>query len=110
MTYRAELTPDRRHVLHSLHHAATCDDARVWVSGRGAVLVDSQGREYLDALAGLWNIVVGHGRKELADAAARQMMELPYATAYAGSTNRPAMLLAERLAGLFYPRINRFFF
>jgi adenosylmethionine-8-amino-7-oxononanoate aminotransferase len=104
------LETDRRHVIHSLHHGPTCDDAHVWVGGRGAMLFDESGREYFDALAGLWNVVVGHGRSEIAAAAARQMNALAYATCYAGSTNRPAIELSERLAGLFYPQINRFFF
>lgn len=104
------LATDRRHVIHSLHHGPTCDKAHVWASGRGALLFDEDGREYLDALAGLWNVVVGHGRSEIAAAASRQMNALPYATCYAGSTNRPAIELSERLAGLFYPSINHFFF
>ncbi len=110
MTQPTQLDIDRRHVIHSLHHGPTCDDAHVWVGGRGAMLFDEAGREYFDALAGLWNVVVGHGRSEIAAAAARQMNALPYATSYAGSTNRPAIELAERLAEMFYPRINRFFF
>lgn len=110
MTQPTQLDIDRRHVIHSLHHWPTCDDAHVWVGGRGAMLFDEAGREYFDALAGLWNVVVGHGRSEIAAAAARQMNALPYATSYAGSTNRPAIELAERLAEMFYPRINRFFF
>ncbi|MBI2824239.1 MAG: aspartate aminotransferase family protein [Planctomycetia bacterium] len=106
----AELARDRAHLIHPLHRPAAQQSAHVWVEGRGAVIVDQSGREYLDALAGLWNVVVGHGRAELADAAARQMRQLDYATGYAGSTNRPAIELAERLAAIFYPSINRFFF
>jgi putrescine---pyruvate transaminase len=104
------LASDRRHVVHSLHHGPTCDHAHIWTGGRGAMLFDEQGREFFDALAGLWNVVVGHGRTELASAASRQMSTLAYATCYAGSTNRPAIELAERLAGIFYPSVNRFFF
>jgi adenosylmethionine-8-amino-7-oxononanoate aminotransferase len=105
-----DLQRDRAHLLHSLHRPAAQQHAHVWTRGHGAVLVDADGREYLDALAGLWNVVVGHGRQELADAAARQMAQLAYASCYAGSSNRPAIELAERLAELCYPRINRFFF
>ncbi|HVA47115.1 MAG TPA: aspartate aminotransferase family protein [Pirellulales bacterium] len=101
---------DQAHLLHSLHNREAQARAHVWVRGHGAVLVDQDGKEYLDGLAGLWNVVAGHGRRELADAAARQMNELAYASCYAGSTNRPAIALAERLAGLGYPGINRFYF
>lgn len=109
-THDDELSRDRAHLLHPLHRDEAQAKAHVWVRGQGAVLVDQHGTEYLDGLAGLWNVVIGHGRRELADAAARQMSELAYASCYAGSTNRPAIALAERLTGLCYPGINRFFF
>jgi putrescine aminotransferase len=105
-----DLQRDQAHLIHSLHNQSYQQQAHVWVSGQGAVLVDETGKEYLDALAGLWNVIIGHGRSELGHAAARQMGRLGYASAYAGSTNRPAIELAERLAALTYPRINRFFF
>ena len=83
---------------------------RVWVSGKGSMITDSTGREYIDGLAGLWNVNVGHGRQELADAAQKQMATLAFHSAYAGGTNEPAIRLAERLSGLTYPSINTFFF
>jgi adenosylmethionine-8-amino-7-oxononanoate aminotransferase len=101
---------DRAHLIHSLHNRTAADAACVFVAGRGAVVVDDQGKEYLDALSGLWNVLVGHGRSELAEAAAAQMRTLAYMTAYAGATSRPAIALGEKLAELCYPRINRFFF
>jgi adenosylmethionine-8-amino-7-oxononanoate aminotransferase len=73
-------------------------------------LTDADGKEYLDGLAGLWNVVLGHGRSELAEAAARQMNELGYCTGYAGGSNPRAIELAERLAAIIYPSITRFFF
>lgn len=105
-----DLARDRRFLLHALHDRTAGQQALVWVQGRGAVLIEQSGREYLDALAGLWNVIVGHGRRELATAAAAQMERLAYASAYAGQTNRPAIQLAERLAELCYPGIGRFFF
>ncbi|HEV3024300.1 MAG TPA: aspartate aminotransferase family protein [Pirellulales bacterium] len=107
---RDDLQSDRAHLLHSLHRREAQAKAHVWVRGEGAVLVDRDGKQYLDGLAGLWNVVAGHGRRELADAAAKQMGELAYASSYAGSTNRPAIALAERVAGLCYRGINRFYF
>jgi adenosylmethionine-8-amino-7-oxononanoate aminotransferase len=105
-----DLRRDQAHLIHPLHNRGIAEHARVWVSGYGAVLVDENGKEYLDTLAGLWNVIAGHGRSELGHAAARQMSRLGYASGYAGSTNRPAIELAERLAAICYPRINRFFF
>lgn len=105
-----ELACDQSYLVHSLHNKAAQQHAHVWVRGQGATLWDRDGKAYLDGLAGLWNVVVGLGRRELADAAARQMTELAYATGYTGSTNLPVIELGERLAAICYPSVNRFFF
>jgi adenosylmethionine-8-amino-7-oxononanoate aminotransferase len=105
------LSRDLAHLIHPLHNRALHQQhAHVWAKGEGAILTDADGKEYIDGLSGLWNVVAGHGRKELAAAAARQMEILPYCSVYAGSSNAPAIDLAERLNGLTYPSINRFFF
>ena len=104
------LTLDQAHLIHPLHNRQGHTDGHVWARGEGAILVDSDGKEYIDGLAGLWNVVAGHGRQELADAAAEQMATLAYCSGYTGSSNRPAIELADRLADLTYPSINRFFF
>ena len=104
------LRRDQAHLIHPLHRRAMQEHAHVWTRGQGAVLYDQTGREFLDALAGLWNVIIGHGRRELGEAAARQMDLLAFATAYAGSTNPRAIELAEKLAGVCYPGIQRFFF
>ena len=67
----ADLARDRAHLIHPLHRPAAQHHAHEWVSGHGSVLVDQAGREFFDGLAGLWNVVVGHGRQELAEAAAK---------------------------------------
>jgi adenosylmethionine-8-amino-7-oxononanoate aminotransferase len=82
----------------------------VWVRGHGAMLVDADGKEYIDGLSGLWNVALGHGRRELVEAAREQLETLAYASGYSGSSNVRAIELAERLARLTYPGINRFFF
>ena len=104
------LKRDHRHLVHSLHSEAAHLAGNVWVRGEGCEIVDADGRRYLDAMSGLWNVTLGHGRRELVEAATRQMGELAYASGYAGSTNLRAMELGERLAGWAYPNINRFFF
>ncbi|MDE0448949.1 MAG: aspartate aminotransferase family protein [Spirochaetaceae bacterium] len=104
------LERDQRHLIHPIHSRNVHADGHVWVRGHGAVMEDADGNEYLDGLSGLWNVVAGHGRTELADAAAGQMSTLAYCSAYAGSSSPPAIELAERLAGITYPSINRFFF
>ncbi|MBL9125787.1 MAG: aspartate aminotransferase family protein [Planctomycetaceae bacterium] len=107
---RDERQRDAAHLIHSLHNRDLQQKAHVWVKGRGVLLWNQEGKEFFDGLAGLWNVIAGHGRNELADAAAQQMRELAYASAYAGSSNRPAIELGDRLAALCYPGIQRFFF
>ncbi len=104
------LASDVRHLIHPLHSKAGHQNAHVWVRSHGSTLVDADGSEYIDGLSGLWNVVAGHGRTELAEAASRQMATLPYCSGYTGSSNLHAIALAERLAQLTYPSINRFFF
>lgn len=101
---------DQAHLIHPLHHPTAHRAPKIWVEGHGAIMRDIEGREYIDGLAGLWNVNVGHGRKELAQAAFDQMSTLEYASAYTGATNLPAIRLAEKLSEIAYPSINTFFF
>src|SRR5437867_2971455 len=87
---------DQDHLIHPLHHPSDHLEPMVYVKGRGATITDIQGREYIDGLAGLWNTNVGHGREELAKAAATQMGELAYFSAYAGSSNFPPAIRTGR--------------
>jgi len=101
---------DQDHLIHSLHHPSDHLEPMVYVRGRGATITDIQGREYIDGLAGLWNVNVGHGREELAQAAARQMNELAYFSAYTGSSNIPAVELASKLCTLAPKNLQAVFF
>ena len=89
---------DTEHLIHPLHHQGMHSNGLVWVRGKGAILEDADGKEYLDGLAGLWNNTAGHGQQTLVDAASQQMATLPYASGYTGSTNPKAIELAERLS------------
>lgn len=101
---------DQDHLIHPLFHPNDHKEPFVWVQGEGSTLRTADGREFIDGLSCLWNVNVGHGRRELAQAAARQMEQLAFASAYVGSTNIPAVQLAEKLAELCSPSINHFFF
>lgn len=72
----------------------------VLVDGDGAWVADDAGRRYLDASAGLWFCNAGHGRDEIADAAAAQMRALATYQIFDVFANRPALELADRLAEL----------
>ena len=81
----------------------------VIVRGEGAYVFDSQGRKYLDGLAGLFTVQVGHGRTELAEAAAKQAKELAFFPLWSYA-HPMAIDLAERLAAEAPGDLNRVFF
>ncbi|MBV8930701.1 MAG: aspartate aminotransferase family protein, partial [Mycobacteriaceae bacterium] len=81
----------------------------VIVRGEGAYVWDDQGRRYLDGLAGLFTVQVGHGRQELADAAAMQARELAFFPLWSYAHPR-AIELAERLVQYTPGDLNRVFF
>jgi putrescine aminotransferase len=94
---------DRTHWLHpqgDLDAPAGTVPQLIFTSGKGATLTDIEGRDYIDAMASLWNVNVGYGRGELADAAAEQMRSLAFSSAYGGFGTAPAIRLAAKLAEL----------
>jgi adenosylmethionine-8-amino-7-oxononanoate aminotransferase len=76
------------------------DHELVLVRGAGAWIEDDDGRRYLDATAGLWYCNVGHGRTEIADAAAGQLSALAAFSNFGGFATAPTLDLADRLAAL----------
>src|SRR5256714_6204953 len=88
---------DRRYLVHPLHHPEEHKAPLLVESGKGAMVPLADGREVIDGLAGLWSVNVGHGRDELAEAAAGQMRKIAYASAYVGATNEPAIRLGEKI-------------
>jgi adenosylmethionine-8-amino-7-oxononanoate aminotransferase len=112
MTDRAqELTRlDLAHQLHPQYHVDDHKDPVIYERGEGALLFDVNGKEYIDGLSGLWNVAVGHGRAELADAAAEQMRKLAFSNSYVGYINEPSVRLAEKLLSLVYPNMQAILF
>ncbi|HEY1640381.1 MAG TPA: aspartate aminotransferase family protein [Streptosporangiaceae bacterium] len=68
--------------------------------GSGSTVTDATGRSYLDAIASLWYCNIGHGRAEMADAAAAQMRQLAVYQTFETFTSHPAEALARRIAEL----------
>src|SRR5882724_7523800 len=111
-----ELAPVEQQALEHvwIHSArwldlAERDGLRVMVRGEGCQLFDAQGRSYIDGLAGLYVVNVGHGRREIGEAMAKQAGELAYVSS-ATYTNLAAVQLGEVLARLTPGDLNRFFF
>jgi len=103
---------DSRHYLHPFtdFKALAAEGARIITRAEGVYLYDSEGRQILDGMSGLWCVNIGYGRNELADAAARQMRELPFYNSFFKSAHPPAIELARQLAELTPPQFNRVFF
>jgi len=101
---------DRRRVVHPHAVIGKPRPPVIFVEGRGARLRDAEGREYIDGTCGLWVCPVGHGRRELAEAARRQMESLEYYASFWDLSNQPSIELAERLVGLAPPGIERVFY
>jgi adenosylmethionine-8-amino-7-oxononanoate aminotransferase len=76
----------------------------------GITLRDSEGREYIDALCGLFNVNIGYGRDELAEVAAATMRRISYGTNFFGRTTREALELSTKLASITPAGIERIFF
>ena len=103
---------DAAHHLHPFSHNADLAETgpRVITAAKGVWLKDSEGQEILDGMAGLWCVNIGYGRDELADAAARQMRELPYYNTFFKTTHVPAIMLAKKLATLAPGDLNHVMF
>ncbi len=103
---------DRRSSLHPFTSIAEhlAHGPQVIVEGKGIRVKDAEGREYLDAMAGLWCVNVGYGRPEIVEAARDQLERLPFYHSFASMANEPAIRLAERLLELAPGRMSRVFF
>ncbi|MCJ8510365.1 aminotransferase [Rhizobium lemnae] len=102
-------------VAHHLHPFANTKEyreqgVRVITGGDGVYVIDSSGRRYLDAFAGLWCVNVGYGRREIADAVHAQMISLAYYNTFFGTTTEPTARLAERIVKLAGPDMSHVFF
>ncbi len=99
---------DRAHLIHPVANWRGHEQrgATVLRSGKGAWLRDADGRELLDAFAGLWCVNIGYGHESVVEAAARQMRELPYATGYFGYASEPAIRLAAKLVEISPPGLE----
>lgn len=104
---------DNAHHFHpftdhkSLHEGG---GVRVITQAKGVHIWDGSGNKLFDAMAGLWCVNIGYGRKELAEAAYRQMLDLPFYNTFFKTTTVPATLLAEKVASLLPDRFNQIFF
>jgi len=106
---------DRETTLHSftrLKEYAAGEDGtpRLITGGKGIRVHVADGRELIDAFAGVYCVHVGYGRREIADAIHQQALQLPYFHTFAGYTHEPSIRLAQRVLAMAPPGMQRIHF
>ena len=103
---------DAAHYIHPFtdHAALSRKGTRVITRAEGVYLYDSDGRQILDGMSGLWCVNLGYGRRELAEVAYRQLLELPYYNSFFQAAHPPAIELARLLAEVTPPQFKHVFF
>ncbi|WP_122761343.1 aspartate aminotransferase family protein [Pseudomonas viridiflava] len=104
--------------LSSEHHLAPFSDykqlkekgPRIITRAEGVYLWDSEGHKTLDGMSGLWCVAIGYGREELADAASKQMRELPYYNLFFQTAHPPVLELAKAISEIAPQGMNHLFF
>jgi L-2,4-diaminobutyrate transaminase len=109
------LRVDRETTLHSftrLKQYAAGEDGtpRLITGGDGIRVRVADGRELVDAFAGVYCVHVGYGRREIADAIHQEALKLPYFHTFAGYTNEPSIRLAQRVLSMAPPGMQRIHF
>jgi putrescine aminotransferase len=103
---------DAAHHMHPFTDGAelAAKGTRIITSAKGVFITDSNGNQLLDAMSGLWCVNIGYGRSELADAAHRQMQQLPYYNTFFQTSHPPVIALSAKLAELTPDGFNTVFY
>ena len=98
-----------RVVWHPMAHPNEMDASppRIVVSGEGSFVTDIDGRRVVDAVGGLWNVNLGYSNDAIKQAIAEQLAELPYYSAFRGTTHPRLIELGRRLVELLKPEDAR---
>ncbi|MCZ2257393.1 aminotransferase family protein [Sporosarcina sp. G11-34] len=104
---------DKKHFIHptSSIKDQQAKGAKIIIEkGEGIYLTDKTGKVFIDAMSSLWNVNIGHGRKELGEAAKEQMDKLAFSSAFSTFSHEPIIQLAKKIADLAPPSLNATFF
>ena len=103
---------DLEHLLHPTTNLAQhqLNGPKVLSRAEGVYVWDNQGKQYIEAMAGLWCTALGYGEEELVKVAAEQMRALSYNQLFGGKTNEASVLLAEKLKSMAPMDAGRVFF
>jgi 4-aminobutyrate--pyruvate transaminase len=99
-------------LIHPYTNQATVRDTGPLVieRGKGVYIYDSEGKQYLEGMAGLWCTALGYDNEELVEAAAAQMRKLPFAHLFTAKSHDPGIELAEKLKEIAPVPISKVFF
>lgn len=91
-----------RHQFHPMIHPLLSQQhpPQIITSGEGVYVTDIDGKTYVDGIGGLWNVNVGHNRKEVKDAIIAQMDRISYYSSFAGTTTGPSIELSAKIVAL----------
>lgn len=112
ITSESAFDMDKKHFIHPYTDFSTFEDegSQVITDATGMYVTDAQNKKYLDGIAGLWCVNIGHGRQEMADAISKQVTSMQYYNTFGHSTNEPASQLAAKLAQLAPSTLNHVFY
>jgi len=100
---------DREHILHAQIRFGE-NLGVVYDSAKGIMLRDTEGKEYIDASSQLVSCNLGHGRREIIEAAQKELEKLQHIGQYYGYSNTPMVKCAQKLAGITPGNLNHFWF
>ncbi|WP_342511390.1 aspartate aminotransferase family protein [Sporosarcina sp. FSL K6-1522] len=104
---------DKQHFLHPATNPKAMVDngpAIIFAEGKGVTVTSTEGKVYIDGMSMLWNVNLGHGNQELAEAGHQQLSTLACTSQFKGFSNEPAIRLAEKLASLAPGDLNSVFY
>lgn len=106
---------DRKSVIHPFTNLRKFESGelgppRIISEGKGILIKDQHGNEYIDAFGGLYCVNVGYGRRQIADAIYEQANKLAYYHAYTATSNEPAIRLAEKILAMAPDSMSKVFF
>jgi len=103
---------EAKHHLHPFTDAGALNavGTRIIERAEGVYLYDTEGKKFIDGMAGLWCVNLGYGRKELIEAATAQMTELPFYNSFFQCTTPVTVQLAAKIAEVAPAHMNHVFF
>ena len=112
MTLSNSQTRDMQSLLHPFTNLTILRQTgpRIMERGKGVFVYDADGKDYLEAMSGLWCTALGWGEEELAETAAEQIRKLSFAHIFAGKSHEPGIALAEKLKEVSAFPVGKVFF